>query len=245
MNILKTLSNLLDGSPENSAAPNAPNTVAVTGIRSETTSGNLAPGLREGAKGPQNPRVRIIPAKVDHLRAVPWPGPDQVKTFDARLADAGFRISKDVRDKLAELDAPFQRLQPAIRDAARSQQSAYRDHLNSIAERVAAGDATAHEEDCDSAEAWEADSRLKMSALKALSEKIRKQAWEIVEPELFAKADAADLLAASVEQEDLERFELWATPYQATPYSLALRKYAVSLRDGSRSGSPSAMLNPI
>ncbi|NLH83996.1 MAG: hypothetical protein GX450_01040 [Verrucomicrobia bacterium] len=183
----------------------------------------------------------------DALAGVPWPSPAQQRAFDALLKQRGYTPPKRLAAQLAALDAPWLRLQQAMTEAASSQTSKYHAHLADIAARTAAGDSTVHKEDGWSREDWISDSRERLHAFKAECRKIEAQAWQIAEPALLAKADAADAAADELEAEARPRFEQFAVAYRPAPYVLLLRKYAATLRDGSRRnvGKPSAMIETL
>ena len=76
---------------------------------------------------------------------------------------------------------------------------------------------------------------------------IEGEAWTIAEPALLEKAEACERLADELEAEARPRFEQFAVAYRPAPYVLLLRKYAATLRDGSRRnvGKPSAMIETL
>jgi hypothetical protein len=202
--------------------------------------------LSREAKRELTPKLRpALPP--DALAGVPWPNPQQTAAFDSLLREHGYQPPADLLAQLRELDAPWLRLQEAITEAAASQGNNYHRHLADLARRVADGDTTVHKEDAWSRADWEQDSRERIGAYKAECRRIGAQAWQLAEPGLLAKADAADSAADELEDEARVEFERFNVPFSPPPYVLLLRKFALSLRDGSRrtAGKPTAMVGTL
>jgi hypothetical protein len=258
------LARALTGSaaPENMGAPPAQTAVegpaqkSVSGFRTEGTWTELEQAAPLSAEAQAELRPKVIPATPPHLLdGVPWPSPAQVRAFDEWLGEQNFAewVTRQGLDfpaavaKLQELDAPFSRLSAAIMEASGNQGDKYRAHLSSIATRIASGDASAEKEDSWSLDDWRADALERRSAFKRELGKIETQAWAICEPLLQAKsrfieeqADFLDFLAGKL-------FEQFGFKYQSPPYVLGLRKWGLSLRNGSRrnGGLPSRMLENL
>lgn len=260
MNVLEKLDRLLNGqatAPQNAAKPTRtvveypqpnPSPSPSTPYRGATRAGSLDKRgpLSAEAKRELHPLVRPY-SLPDALAGVPFPSPAQQRAFDDYLRERGYKPPKTVAAELTKLDAPWGRLQGAIGEAAKSQGDAYHRHMEDIARRTAAGDETVKREDSWSRSDWDADARERIAAFKVECKRIEAQAWQIAEPALLTKADAADAAADELEAEARPRFEQFAVAYRPAPYVLLLRKYAATLRDGSRRnvGKPSAMIETL
>jgi len=260
MNVLEKLDRLLNGqatAPQNAAKPTRtvveypqpnPSPSPSTPYRGATRAGSLDKRGPLSAEAKRELTAKIRPAlPPDALSAVPFPSPTQQAAFDAYLLERGYEPQKTVAAELAKLDAPWIRLQEAIGEAAKSQGDAYHRHMEDIARRTAAGDETVKREDSWSRSDWDADARERIAAFKVECKRIEAQAWQIAEPALLTKADAADAAADELENETRPRFEQFAIPYRPPAYVLLLRKYAQTLRDGSRRnvGQPSALIENL
>jgi len=206
------------------------------------TAAPLGPeGMRE-----LHPKIRpSLPP--NHLDGVPFPTPAQQAAFDAFLRERGYAPPADVAKKLAALDVPWVRLQDAIGETRKSQNANYHSQLADIATRIAAGDSTANERDAWTREDWQQDADERCRVFKTKCREIEAEAWQLAEAALLTKADAADAAADELEAEARPRFEQFAVAYRPAPYVLLLRKYAATLRDGSRRnvGKPSAMIETL
>ena len=256
MNVIQKLDQLLSGRAapvENMARPpRQPQTVEGPGTPNQS-SGNLAGAINAGEFGPpsrKSPMDRVLhrpPPPPNLLEGVPFPSPAQTRAFDADLADNCYERPEDVLAQLKELDAPFNRLQAACAECARSQHPKYQEHIGSIARRTAEGDATVHQEDGWTREDWEADARERLNAFKGELNLIQSRAWAIAEPALLAKANFLDARADEIEETVRRPFDKFCAPYHPPSYVLLMRKYAATLRDGSRrtAGLPSSMLETL
>ena len=225
MNLIEKLDRLLASAPQNSAAP------------------PRAPRHAEPVSAPVPIRATplLIPA------GTPWPSPRQAAAFDLLLGERGWRTPPDIVAQLAELDIGWERLQRGIADAAASHHRRYQEHLASLAKKVAEGDPSAGAESAWTESDWREDNAELLRAYKREAKTIEAAAWQIAKPILEAKADAADAAAAELDAKAREPYDRFATPYVTPSYLLILRRYAESLRNGSRStiGRPSAMLEGV
>jgi hypothetical protein len=215
--------------------------------------GNIAAAVNSGAFGPPDPRspmdhVKVLPKQPPGLLdGVPFPSQEQMRALDEDLATEGYRAPKAALRALAELDVPYVRLQDAIGKAARSQNAAWRAHVESIAARVAAGDESVDLEDAYTRDEFASDARERLSAYKAELNKIAARAWAVAEPVLVAKAEFARARAGELEETAKLPFARFHAPYTPPSYVLLLLKYATTLSDGSRrnAGLPSSIIETL
>jgi len=255
MNVLEKLDRLLNGeptAPQNAAKPTRtvgefpqPNPAPRTHYAGAQPHDKPGP-LSAEAKRELHPLVRPY-SPPDALAGVPFPSPPQQAAFDAFLRERGYAPPADVAKKLAALDVPWVRLQDAIGETRKSQNANYHSQLADIATRIAAGDSTANERDAWTREDWQQDADERCRVFKTKCREIEAEAWQLAEAALLTKADAADAAADELEAEARPRFEQFAVAYRPAPYVLLLRKYAATLRDGSRRnvGKPSAMIETL
>lgn len=224
-----------------------PNPAPRTHYAGARKAGSLdQPGPRKRAQAELTATLRpALPP--DALAGVPFPSPPQQAAFDAFLRERGYAPPADVAKKLAALDVPWVRLQDAIGETRKSQNANYHSQLADIATRIAAGDSTANERDAWTREDWQQDADERCRVFKTKCREIEAEAWQLAEAALLTKADAADAAADELEAEARPRFEQFAVAYRPAPYVLLLRKYAATLRDGSRRnvGKPSAMIETL
>ena len=247
MNVLEKIDRLINGSPEMAAAPQR-----VVQPQSES-SGNLASAIAAGHFGPPSrnspmDRVKLAPPLPKGLLdSIPWPSAGQTQAFDEDLVNEGYQRPRAAYEALKRLDEPFLRLQDAIAQVTRSQHPAYIAHLEDIARRTASGDTSVSSQDAWTKTDFEEDARQRLEAFKSELRKIQAQAWILAEPALLAKAAFASARADELEETAQLPFAKFATPYTPPMYILALRKYAVSLSNGSRynAGLPSSMIETL
>jgi hypothetical protein len=205
-----------------------------------------SPGpLSKQARAELNAKVNPRP-QPGELDGVPFPVMAQQRAFDSFLQGRGYQVPKGNVTQLGELDAPWLRLQAAIGEFAQTQNAnaAYHANREDIAKRTAAGDTTVNQGDAWSRQDFLDDHRERLMALKNEAKRIEREAWPIAESALLAKAEFADAVADELEAEARKPFDEFCVPYRSPAYVLLLRKYALSLRNGSRStvGRPSSML---
>jgi hypothetical protein len=252
----------LTASPKNMAAPPraraqngfelpGDNSAKGSSYRGASQNGTLdgldqqAP-LSARAKAELHPVVLPRP-KPDALASVPFPTAEQVRCFDAYLTAKGYKVPEDVLAKLKEDDVAWLRLQEAIAQAARSQNGRYHAHLDDIARRTAEGDLTVQREDAWTRQDWADDGRERIGAFKTKSREIEERDWAIAEPALLDKSEFANSAADELDVEAQAWFAEFATPAHPLSFILQLRKYALTLSDGSRryAGLPSSMLEVL
>ena len=259
MNILNTITNALDrlsgepASPQNAAkvSVEGPQSKGMSSFRGVTQSGTLdglaqSDPLSARARAELTPIVRpALPKGL--LDGVPWPSVSQTQAFDEDMTSEGYQRPRAAFEALKRLDEPFLRLQDAIAQVTRSQHPAFLKNLEDIARRTAEGDPSVHAQDAWTRDDFEEDARQRLDAFKAELRKIQAQAWQIAEPALLEKSAFASSRADELEETAQLPFAKFATAYTPPMYILSLRKYAVSLANGSRrnAGLPSSMLETL
>ena len=108
-------------------------------------------------------------------------------------------------------------------------------------------DTTVEKEDSWSLDDWNNDARERLKAFKQKIREIENAAWAKVEPYLLSKANFADEVADLLDAEAKPRYEQFGVPFVSPAYVMLLRRYAASLRDGSRRyvGKPSEMAGAL
>jgi hypothetical protein len=246
MNVLEKIDRLINGGPQMAAPPR------LAAAQSES-SGNIAGAINSGAFGPPSrnspmDHCKLAPALPKGLLdGVPWPSVSQTQAFDEDMTSEGYQRPRAAFEALKRLDEPFLRLQDAIAQVTRSQHPAFLKNLEDIARRTAEGDPSVHAQDAWTRDDFEEDARQRLDAFKAELRKIQAQAWQIAEPALLEKSAFASSRADELEETAQLPFAKFATAYVPPMYILSLRKYAVSLANGSRrnAGLPSSMLETI
>lgn len=262
MNVLQKIDHLLNGTPtvpQNMAPPRraaqtiveGPTQKAQSSFRAVTQNGTLdgieqqAP-LSARARAELTPVIRIKPA-ADQLASTPFPIPEQVRAFDADLAENGYQRPEGVYEQLKGEDAAYLRLQTACVEASRGQNGKYLAHLADIARRTASGDITVELVDSWTMQDWQDDARERLSAFKAELRALAQRCWQIAEPALLEKAQVAAARADQLEEAARVPFDHYSAPFYPPSYVLLLRKYAATLADGSRrnAGLPSSMIETL
>lgn len=246
MNAIDKLAQLITG-PQNAARPPRPAPQPVVEAPQQAPPGSIVP--LDAAQMTKAERRELIPTIVrptaDQLRNVPNADMATIAEYDAVLRAEGYRPPKDVITKLDEMDAPAKRLHTAIEECTRGVGARYHAHLDILAKRVASGDLETHAQDAWSRSDFESDSRERMGAFKSeLINEVLRPAWVIAEPALKEKADFADAVIDRLEDEERQRWDRFHVPYRVPLWIAMFRRYAASLRDGSRQGAgmPSAMI---
>jgi len=237
------------GSPQNATArpqpqQNQPPFEAEAGRNAAAIESSVPPSARK--ESPMD-RASVIRPKPDMLAGVAWPSPTQCTIYNERLRESGYYDGPpdSLREQLAALDEKWLRLQDAIAETSRNQRPVYLAHRADLAQRVADG-GPADEKDGWSSEDFAEDAVERRAAFKAKAKEIEVQAWAIAQPELLKKASAVNAMADELQQREFDRAEGWGFRCMG-PWVLSLRKWAVSLSDGSRAcvGKPSAMLESL
>jgi hypothetical protein len=235
--------NVITGNGPQNSATNAPLYLGAAGDEARAIVAST-PGR---ADSPMDRTTFLKATDPGMVAGTRYPTTSEARAFDYYVVAQGHKRDEAIFLKLKEMDMPHLRLHEAIAQCARSQRPAYLAHLEDIATRVGAGDATAHREDGWSAEDWESDARERMSAFKAELRKLADRAWAIAEPALLEKAKILNAVADDLELEAQMRFEEFTVPFRPPAYVLLMRKYALTLSDGSRrnAGLPSSMIETL
>src|SRR5690349_10907257 len=122
------------------SADNAPNASPMDGAPGEIARAISAaiPGNPDAAM--DNTRIINRPAP-DRLANVPFPNLEQDSAFRAEVKARGFKVPPDVLKQIDDIDEPWMRLCAALDDYTdRAARERHRQHLESIAQRIAKDD---------------------------------------------------------------------------------------------------------
>ena len=215
----------------------------------EAASGRPAEALPLTAAATRELLPSVKPKAPDgFVGNAPFPDIAQQRAFRAAAHDAGFRVPKEIVQRLKDFSAPWLRLSDAM---ARYSDSAAREehakHLSNIAKRIADGDVTQDDTDAWTAQEWQDDFRLRRNSIKTAMRQIETEARTAAQPVLDDFADALIRAADSLEVPIREQAESLVFNYTPPPSINSMRRHANLIRSGAQlpMGDPAALLTVL
>lgn len=182
--------------------------------------------------------------KVRNLRNVPHPSPATKNAAGAELAKRGFSIPKEVRRRVKEFAAEWERLYALeLENSPTALHAAWQAHVQALAQQTANGK-NITDENAWTREDFMEDGAIKRGIFRTQRKALEQKTWELLRPHFAAYADALDVLADDLEKDSRAEFARWAIPYTPPPYVIAIRKLADTAR-GDLSDTPSVILGNL
>lgn len=236
--LIETVRELVTGSPQNTAPP--PGAARIEVQPQSESPGNIAPAVNAGAFGPGDPRspmdhVRVITRQRDALEGVPFPTAESVRRVGVAMADYGLIEQVASPEEIAAMLSAEKRwttlsetMPRFVHSAARK---AHQDHVAALAVKLAAGDASAADDDAWNFEEFANDYQIKLAALKLEMRKVEVEAAAIAQPMRRRFFDSANQLADIIEGPGRSTAENFGLAYKPCPVTLMIRKSATVAAD--------------